>query len=219
MPIRRKAIKAGSALAGIGFACAGGAVVAVAGHRRKKTRRLQSKVVLITGSSRGLGLALAEEFGRHGAKLVLTARDSDELERARVLLLKRGAVTDPADLLVVPSDPWFTGDASREYRWFSLAASLPGISIAASSTARKIVRAAIAGTSEIAITPQAILAARLGNVFPSATALLMHTMSSLLPEPGSSPASSIRGTELRDREFTPATTLGTLAARRYNEIG
>ncbi len=43
---------------------------------------LQDKVVLITGGSRGLGLAMAEEFARQGAKLVLFARDEDELMRA-----------------------------------------------------------------------------------------------------------------------------------------
>jgi NAD(P)-dependent dehydrogenase (short-subunit alcohol dehydrogenase family) len=42
-----------------------------------------------TGASRGLGLALAEEFGRLGAKLVLAARDSEELNRAGRLLLSR----------------------------------------------------------------------------------------------------------------------------------
>ncbi|MGC1871956.1 MAG: SDR family NAD(P)-dependent oxidoreductase [Acidobacteriaceae bacterium] len=65
--------------------------------------QLCDKVVLITGSSRGLGLAIAEEFGRHGAKIVLTARDSEELERARLLLLERTSV-EPNRILIVPAD-------------------------------------------------------------------------------------------------------------------
>ena len=47
--------------------------------------------VLITGGSRGLGLALAEEFARHGCNLVLAARDEEELQRAREQVEKLGA--------------------------------------------------------------------------------------------------------------------------------
>ena len=44
---------------------------------------LDGQVVLITGGSRGLGLALAREFARAGCRLVLTARDAQELVRAQ----------------------------------------------------------------------------------------------------------------------------------------
>src|SRR5947208_3132003 len=54
-----------------------------------------NNVVLITGGSRGLGLALAERFGRAGCRLILTARDVDELIAARYTLLDRGAVRSP----------------------------------------------------------------------------------------------------------------------------
>ncbi len=49
---------------------------------------LQGQVVLITGGSRGLGLAMAEEFARQGAKLALCAREKDELEQARLQLMQ-----------------------------------------------------------------------------------------------------------------------------------
>ncbi len=42
----------------------------------------KDKVVLIVGGSRGLGLALAFEFGARGAKLALCARDEQELQAA-----------------------------------------------------------------------------------------------------------------------------------------
>ncbi len=50
------------------------------GHR---LRELQGQTVLITGGSRGLGLALAEEFAQFGAKIAICARDEQELARAR----------------------------------------------------------------------------------------------------------------------------------------
>ena len=53
--------------------------------------KLEGQVVLITGGSRGLGLAMAEEFARHGARLVVCARDERELERAEAILSETGA--------------------------------------------------------------------------------------------------------------------------------
>jgi len=60
----------------------------------------RNKVVLITGGSRGLGLVLAREFARNGAKLAICARDTEELERARNDLSARGAevITVECDL-------------------------------------------------------------------------------------------------------------------------
>lgn len=43
---------------------------------------LSGKSVLISGGSRGLGLALAREFTARGARVTLLARDAGELERA-----------------------------------------------------------------------------------------------------------------------------------------
>ncbi len=52
---------------------------------------LRGQTVLITGSSRGLGLALAEQFARHGCNLVLCARNGRELTRARQQVERLGA--------------------------------------------------------------------------------------------------------------------------------
>jgi short-subunit dehydrogenase len=305
-------------------------------------------VVLITGSSRGLGLAMAEEFGRRGAKLVLTARDPWELERARQSLVERDAVRSAEEVLAIPADlrqveeakqvveratehfgrvdvlvnnagvitvgpvenqriedfhavmeanfftgvhcalsvlpqmlerrsgtivniasiggkiavphmlPYtaskfaavgfseglhaelrakgvhvltvcpglmrtgshvsaqFAGDAEREYRWFSLAANLPGVSTSAACAARRIVRAVAAGETEIAITPQAIAAARLASVAPEAVALAMSMVNRLLPKATTGKGTQ-RGADIRGMETKPAETVGDAAARRYNQ--
>ena len=54
--------------------------------------KLSGRTVLITGGSRGLGLALARIFLRRGAKVALLAREVETLERARQLLAGMGTV-------------------------------------------------------------------------------------------------------------------------------
>lgn len=51
---------------------------------------LEGKNVLITGGSRGLGLALAREFGSAGARLIICGRDAESLERASDSLTRKG---------------------------------------------------------------------------------------------------------------------------------
>ena len=65
----------------IGTACGLG-VAAFVLLRRPRPYLLKDKVVVISGGSRGLGLALAREFARHGAQIALLARDEKELQRA-----------------------------------------------------------------------------------------------------------------------------------------
>ncbi len=60
-------------------------------YRSSREREITGDVVLITGGSRGLGLALARRFAREGCPIAICARDREELERARADLAKRGA--------------------------------------------------------------------------------------------------------------------------------
>lgn len=52
--------------------------------------KLTGKVAVITGSSRGLGFAIAESYAREGAAVVLAARNEQALERAVEQLGKAG---------------------------------------------------------------------------------------------------------------------------------
>ena len=67
--------------------------------RRRTEADLTGRVVLVTGGSRGLGLAVAREFAKLGCRLVVCARDVEELARAQQDLEGRGAET-----LAVPCD-------------------------------------------------------------------------------------------------------------------
>jgi gluconate 5-dehydrogenase len=61
---------------------------------------LTGRTALVTGGSRGLGLAMAGALGEMGAKVVISARKVDELDEAVVSLKARGvsAVRVPGDL-------------------------------------------------------------------------------------------------------------------------
>ena len=56
----------------------------------KELFKLDGKIALITGGSRGLGLQLAEALGEMGCRLAISARKADELLEARTHLEKMG---------------------------------------------------------------------------------------------------------------------------------
>ena len=350
MNARKLMLVAGATAAGAGMLCAGAALAGVAamgyGRRGRRRARLAGKVVVITGASRGLGLALAEEFGRCAARLVLIARDPWELDRAREILKTRAPASEvlviPADLrqadeaqqamekatqafgrvdvlvnnagvitvgpvesqriedfhgvmesnfftgvhcamsvlpqmlerrdgmivniasiggkIAVPHllpytaskfaavgfseglhaelrskgihvltvcpglmrtgshrSALFSGDGEREYQWFSFLANVPGVSASAASAARRIVRAAAARETEIAITPQAVVGARLASVAPEALALGMSVVNRLLPASRATTAEPKAGADLRARDTLPAASIGIAAAKKYNQ--
>ena len=65
---------------------------------------LKGKVALLTGASRGLGLATAQTLAREGVRIAINGRNADHLEAARLVLAGEGCevlplagdVTDPA---------------------------------------------------------------------------------------------------------------------------
>ena len=51
---------------------------------------LENKVIIITGGSSGMGLGMAKEFVKQGAKVVITGRDAERLENAKTEILTFG---------------------------------------------------------------------------------------------------------------------------------
>ncbi|QRN95332.1 SDR family NAD(P)-dependent oxidoreductase [Archangium violaceum] len=76
-----------------------GAVMGLRALLREKVS-FEGRTVLLTGGSRGLGLVLARQFLKEGARVILSAREEVELTRARDELEKDGA----GEVLAIPCD-------------------------------------------------------------------------------------------------------------------
>ena len=124
----------------------------------------------------------------------------------------------------------FVGDHAREYAWFGTAASLPLLSLDAERAAARIVRAILAGRSDLTLTPLAWVAPRVAALFPRLTAGLLGVTTRLLP---AAPETAGQGADLptlegwqaaerlsptADRWLKRLTALGSAASRRFNEI-
>lgn len=88
-------------LAWIGLGIASALSVRKMLHRKEEANYLfLRKVVFITGGSRGLGLVLARQLAIQNARIVICARDEEELERAKKYLQNEYA----ADVFAIPCD-------------------------------------------------------------------------------------------------------------------
>ena len=64
---------------------------------------IKDKVALVTGSSRGIGKAIAIAFANEGAKVALTGRNVERLEQVAAEIRDAGGMAD-----------WWRMDVSRE---------------------------------------------------------------------------------------------------------
>ncbi len=98
----RNALIASAAGVGIAGAAAGVGAVVLGRELWKRTRRdlrFDDQVVVVTGGTRGLGFAMAQEFAARGAKLVICGRDQEVLREAEARLR-----SSRSEVLAVPCD-------------------------------------------------------------------------------------------------------------------
>ena len=90
---------------------------------------LKGRTAVITGGSKGIGLAIAEEFAREGVNLHLASRSRDELARAAKDLTSRFGVmveTYPVDLSVRAARDDFARTCSFTDILVNCAGAIPG---------------------------------------------------------------------------------------------
>jgi short-subunit dehydrogenase len=115
----------------------------------------------------------------------------------------------------------FKSDAAKEFSWFALGATLPGISISAEHAARAIIRGIERGRYEEILSLPANILARLHGTFPEVTLPILSLVNNvILPNPTNN-TESIVGREAEERLNSSlhraATTLGHEAARELNQ--
>jgi short-subunit dehydrogenase len=118
----------------------------------------------------------------------------------------------------------FTGQAGKEFTWFSLGASLPLVSMDAERAARQIVGAVRARRAEVILTPAGQAAARLAGLAPGLTSQVLHQVHRLaLPAPAAGAAGGqgapghALNPALPRMVFDRLTVWGRSAAARFNE--
>jgi NAD(P)-dependent dehydrogenase (short-subunit alcohol dehydrogenase family) len=141
----------------------------------------------------------------------------------RTELLKDGiVVTTVAPGLMRTGSPRnanFKGQNRLEHAWFSIADSLPLISMDADRAAAQILNACKRGDVEITLTAPARVAAVLDELFPEFTGGLLAIANRMLPDAGGIGRQVAKGSE-SETSVSPSvlTTLGDNAAVRNNEI-
>ncbi|MEZ2348515.1 SDR family NAD(P)-dependent oxidoreductase [Terriglobus sp. RCC_193] len=98
------------------------------------------------------------------------------------------------------------GNAEKEYRWFKLAATVPGIAIAARSAAKSIFQATVARRAEITITPQAWLAARLVGIAPECSTRFAALANHIALPASNGNQQPVKGAEIEAKRKAQRTT-------------
>jgi short-subunit dehydrogenase len=118
-----------------------------------------------------------------------------------------------------PRNATFRGKQRAEYAWFSIADSLPGLSISAAEAARRIVRGAVRGDAHVVFPLTTRAALFMNAAAPQLAGAVAGVAGRLLPglpaadtgrKPGRESSSALSPSVL--------TSAGDQAARQYNQV-
>ncbi len=116
----------------------------------------------------------------------------------------------------------FEGRRRREFTWFSLGSTLPGLSMDAERAARQVVAALRRGDRERILSVPAMLLARFHGLFPATTIGILALVNRLLPSADGPAGATERGAVVQAQMRAPLlwalTRLGRAAARRFLEV-
>ncbi|RYU77211.1 SDR family NAD(P)-dependent oxidoreductase [Hymenobacter persicinus] len=119
-----------------------------------------------------------------------------------------------------PGHALVKGQQQKEYAWFSVADSLPGLTMSAEQASRQIWNACRRGDGEVILSLPAKLLAAFHGLLPGTTTDLLAWLNRALPATGESAAANVRRTGYdSESEITqsPLTALTRKAARQNNE--
>jgi short-subunit dehydrogenase len=117
-----------------------------------------------------------------------------------------------------PPNATFKGDHEKEYAWFFLSDSLPGLSMSAERAGRKIIEACRRGDAEALVGLQAKMGAVVRALAPNLTAAVLAQVNRWLPQ--DSTQDHFKGSQ-SETPLTRSwlTELSRQAAQRNNENG
>lgn len=116
-----------------------------------------------------------------------------------------------------PDNALFAGERTAEHAWFTIADSLPFLSMDAERAAGAIVRAGLRGRPEIVLTPAAKLAVRAHATLPGLTLRALSVMDRLLPGDGGRAKRPGHRVSSEVAWFRWITSLTRAAAQRWHE--
>lgn len=94
---------------------------------------MKDKVVIITGGSSGIGRALAQEFGSHGSKILITGRNQELVEQAVSALRANGITIEGfiGDVSMEEDNKRMAGEAVAKYGRIDVLVNNAGITMRA----------------------------------------------------------------------------------------
>ncbi|WP_229311046.1 SDR family NAD(P)-dependent oxidoreductase [Larkinella soli] len=119
-----------------------------------------------------------------------------------------------------PRNAIFKGQNEKEYAWFKIGDSLPGLSLSAEETARQIIDACRYGEAVRITTVPAKVITALHGLFPSLTGEVLAVINNLLPEPGGIGEQRAQGKDSEtDLSYSFLAGPTDEAADRNNQLG